>query len=122
MARRSVSNRFPDRSVQGACGPHRRRSKQDGVTHVDQDQDCRPRACDPRRCRLVAATTIKAEAYPINNWAWGVGAGLATAAIVGSAVAASNGPVYYTTYRRCGWQPRYNVFGQYIGAVRVCTY
>jgi hypothetical protein len=68
----------------------------------------------------IAATTTKAEAYPYN---WGyVGAGLATAAIVGTAIAASNGPVYYTTYRRCGWQPRYNVFGQYMGSVRVCTY
>jgi len=68
----------------------------------------------------IAATT-KAEAYPINNWGL-VGAGLATAAIVGTAVAASNGPVYYTTYRRCGWSPRYNVLGQYIGSVRVCNF
>lgn len=70
----------------------------------------------------IAATTTKAEAYPINNWGWGVGAGLATAAIVGTAIAASNGPVYYTNYRRCGFAPRYNVFGQYIGSVRVCNY
>jgi hypothetical protein len=71
---------------------------------------------------LLATTTTKAEAYPINNWGWGVGAGLATAAIVGTAIAASNGPVYYTNYRRCGWAPRYNVFGQYIGSVRVCNF
>jgi hypothetical protein len=70
----------------------------------------------------IAATTTKAEAYPINNWALGVGAGLATAAIVSSAVAASNGPVYYTSYRSCGFAPRYNVFGQYIGSVRVCNF
>ena len=69
----------------------------------------------------LATTTTKAEAYPINNWGY-VGAGLATAAIVGTAVAASNGPVYYTSYRRCGWAPRYNVFGQYIGSVRVCNF
>jgi len=68
----------------------------------------------------IAATT-KAEAYPINNWGL-FGAGLATAAIVGTAVAASNGPVYYTTYRRCGWAPRYNVFNQYVGSVRVCNF
>ena len=68
-----------------------------------------------------AATTTNAEAYPINNWGY-VGAGLATAAIVGTAIAASNGPVYYTSYRRCGWAPRYNVFGQYIGSVRVCNF
>jgi hypothetical protein len=70
----------------------------------------------------LAATTTKAEAYPIHHWGWGLGAGLATAAIVGSAVAASNGPVYYTTYRRCGWAPRYNAFGQYVGSVRVCNF
>ena len=69
-----------------------------------------------------AATTTKAEAYPINHWGWGIGAGIATAAIVGSAVAASNGPVYYTTYRRCGLAPRYNAFGQYMYSVRVCNY
>ena len=68
----------------------------------------------------IAATTTKAEAYPLKPWQ--VGAGLATAAIVGTAIAASNGPVYYSDYRRCGWAPRYNVFGQYIGSVRVCNY
>ena len=67
------------------------------------------------------AATTKAEAHPI-HWGWGVGAGLATAAIVGSAVAASNGPVYYTTYRRCGLAPRYNAFGQYMYSVRVCNF
>jgi len=69
----------------------------------------------------LATTTTKAEAYPINNWGY-VGAGLATAAIIGTAVAASNGGVYYTGYRRCGYSPRYNVFGQYIGSVRVCNF
>ena len=69
----------------------------------------------------LATTTTKAEAYPINNWGY-VGAGLATAAIIGTAVAASNGPVYYTGYRRCGLAPRYNAFGQYIGSVRVCNF
>ena len=68
----------------------------------------------------IAATTTKAEAYPIKPWGY-VGAGLATAAIVGTAVAASNGGYYYG-YRRCGWAPRYNVFGQYIGSVRVCNF
>ncbi len=70
----------------------------------------------------IAATTTKAEAYPINNWALGVGAAIATTAIVSSAVAASNGPVYYTGYRRCGLAPRYNAFGQYMYSVRVCNY
>ena len=68
----------------------------------------------------LATTTTKAEAYTIKPWH--VGAGLATAVIVSSAVAASNGPVYYSDYRRCGWSPRYNMFGQYIGSVRVCNF
>jgi hypothetical protein len=68
-----------------------------------------------------AATTTKAEAYPIKPWGWGVGAGIATAAIVGTAIAASNDGYYYG-YRRCGLAPRYNVFGQYVGSVRVCNY
>src|SRR4029077_621614 len=52
----------------------------------------------------LATSTTKAEAYPV-NWGWGVGAGIATAAIVGNAIAASSGPVYYTSYRRCGFAP-----------------
>jgi hypothetical protein len=69
----------------------------------------------------LATTTTKAEAYPLKPWGY-VGAGIATAAIVGTAIAASNGPVYYTSARRCGWAPRYNAFGQYIGSVRVCSF
>ncbi|HKU07335.1 MAG TPA: hypothetical protein VJR30_14800 [Bradyrhizobium sp.] len=67
----------------------------------------------------IAATTTKAEAYPLKPWGY-VGAGIATAAIVGTAIAASNDGYY--GYRRCGWAPRYNVFGQYVGSVRVCNY
>jgi hypothetical protein len=67
----------------------------------------------------LASSTTKAEAYPVN---WGyVGAGLATAAIVGTAVAASNNGGYYYGYRRCGWAPRYNAFGQRY-MVRVCNF
>lgn len=70
----------------------------------------------------LATTSTKAEAFPFHHHHnhLGLGVGLATAAIVGTAIAASNGPVY--TYRRCGWAPRYNVLGQYIGSVRVCSY
>ena len=66
----------------------------------------------------LTATSTKAEAGPFfhhHHHHLGLGVGLATAAIVGTAIAA--GPVY-----RCGWAPRYNVFGQYIGSVRVCNY
>lgn len=68
----------------------------------------------------LATTTTQADAYTIKPWQ--VGAGLATAAIVGTAIAASNGPVYYSDYRRCGWAPRYDVFGHYMYSVRVCNF
>jgi hypothetical protein len=66
----------------------------------------------------IVSTTSQAEAKPF-GWGWGVGAGIATAAIVGTAIAASNQP-YYDGYHRCGWTPRYNAFGQYVGSVRTC--
>lgn len=64
----------------------------------------------------IASTTSQAEAKPLG---WAIGAGIATAAIVGTAVAASSQP-YYDGYHRCGWSPRYNAFGQYVGSVRTC--
>lgn len=64
----------------------------------------------------IVSTTSQAEAKPLG---WAIGAGIATAAIVGTAVAASSQPYYYG-YHRCGWSPRYNAFGQYVGSVRTC--
>ncbi|MCA1383111.1 MULTISPECIES: hypothetical protein [unclassified Bradyrhizobium] len=66
----------------------------------------------------IASTTNSAEAKQ-PKWVWGVGAGIATAAVVGSAIAATNDP-YYHGYYRCGWVAQYNAFGQYIGRVRTC--
>lgn len=66
----------------------------------------------------IASTTSQAEAKQ-PGWVWGVGAGIATAAVIGSAVAASNDPYYYG-YRRCGWVAQYNASGQYVGRVRTC--
>jgi hypothetical protein len=66
----------------------------------------------------MVSTTSQAQAKP-PGWVWGVGAGIATAAVVGSAIAASNDPYYYG-YRRCGWVAQYNAFGQYVGRVRSC--
>lgn len=70
----------------------------------------------------IAATTQQAHAGP-NGFGIGLGVGLATAAVVGTMAAASQ-PYGYAAYpvRRCGWQPRYNVFGQYMGSVRVCNF
>lgn len=66
----------------------------------------------------IVSTTSQAEAKP-PGWVYGVGAGIATAAVVGSAIAATNDPYYYG-YRRCGWVAQYNAFGQYVGRVRTC--
>jgi len=68
----------------------------------------------------MASTTTKAEAYPINNWGWGVGAGLVGAAIVGSAIAASNDGYYYG-YRRCGWVRQFDAYGN-MYRVRSCNF
>ena len=65
----------------------------------------------------MMSTTSQAQAKP-PGWVWGVGAGIATAAVVGSAIAASNDPYY--GYHRCGWVAQYNAFGQYMGRVRTC--
>jgi TRAP-type uncharacterized transport system substrate-binding protein len=66
------------------------------------------------------ASTTQAQAKPI-GWGWGVGAGLVGAAIVGTAIAASNDG-YYDGYRRCGWVRQFDAYGNYMGRVRTCGY
>ena len=66
------------------------------------------------------ASTTQAQAKPI-GWGWGVGAGLVGAAIVGSAIAASNDG-YYDGYRRCGFVRQFDAYGNYIGTIRSCNY
>jgi hypothetical protein len=65
----------------------------------------------------VASTTTPAEAHGFYH-GWGLGAGLVGAAIVGSAIAASN--PYPYGYARCGFVRHYDAFGNYIGTVRTC--
>jgi len=69
----------------------------------------------------IASTATQAQAKPI-GWGWGVGAGLGAAAIVGSAIAASNDGYYYDGYRRCVWVRQFDAFGNYVGRVRSCGY
>ncbi|MCP1910898.1 hypothetical protein J2R96_003378 [Bradyrhizobium elkanii] len=69
----------------------------------------------------IASTTSQAEAKPY-GWGWGVGAGLVGAAVVGSAIAASDGYYYGGGYRRCGWVRQFDAYGNYIGRVRSCSY
>jgi hypothetical protein len=59
----------------------------------------------------IASTTTAAEAHGFHP-GWGLGAGLAGAVIVGSAIAA--------TTPRCGWVRQYDAFGRYIGNVNTC--
>ena len=69
----------------------------------------------------MVSTTTPAEARPY-GLGWGVGAGLVGAAIVGSTIAASEGYGYSPGYRRCGWVPQFDAFGNYVGRVRTCNY
>jgi hypothetical protein len=62
----------------------------------------------------IASSTIQAEAKGLG---WGIGAGLLGAAVVGSAIAASN-----DGYRRCGWVRQFDAYGNYMGRVRTCNY
>ncbi|MGJ4890928.1 hypothetical protein [Bradyrhizobium sp. HKCCYLR20261] len=71
----------------------------------------------------IAATSTPAAAGGYHpHWGWGVGAGLVGAAVVGSAIAASNDAYYYGGYRVCRWVPQYDIYGQYVGRVRACRY
>jgi hypothetical protein len=49
---------------------------------------------------------------------WAVGAGLVGAAIVGTAIAASN--PYPYAYRRCGWVRQFDAYGNYMGRINTC--
>jgi hypothetical protein len=70
----------------------------------------------------LASTTTQAQAGGGGGLGWGIGAGLVGAAVVGSAIAASNGGYYYNGYRRCGWAPQFDVYGNYMGRIRTCNY
>jgi hypothetical protein len=67
----------------------------------------------------MASTTTQAEAKGL-GLGWGIGAGLIGAAVVGSAIAASNDGYYYDDYRRCGWVRQFDAYGNFIGRVRTC--
>src|ERR1700676_3617412 len=65
----------------------------------------------------IASTTTQAEAKGLG---WGIGAGLVGAAIVGSAIAASDPYSYGYGYRRCGWVRQFDAYGNYMGRVNTC--
>ncbi|MEO8317963.1 MAG: hypothetical protein ABI561_06520 [Bradyrhizobium sp.] len=69
----------------------------------------------------IASTTTQAQAKQYNKLGWGIGAGLVGAAIVGTAIAASNDG-YYDGYRRCGWVRQFDAYGNYMGRIRTCDY
>jgi hypothetical protein len=68
----------------------------------------------------MASTTQSAQARGLGG---GIAGGLLGAAVVGSAIAASNDGYYYDDgYRRCVWVRQYDAYGNYLGRVRTCNY
>ena len=66
----------------------------------------------------LASNTTQAQAG--GGLGWGIGAGLIGAAVVGTAIAANNGPYY--GYRRCAFVRQFDAYGNYIGTIRTCNY
>jgi hypothetical protein len=66
----------------------------------------------------LASTTTPANAGGGGGPGWAIGAGLVGAAIVGTAIAASN--PYPYGYRRCGWVRQFDAYGNYMGRVNTC--
>ncbi len=64
----------------------------------------------------IASTTTQAQAKP--KW---VGPAIFGAAVIGTAIAASNAG-YYDGYRRCGLVRQFDVYGNYMGTIRTCDY
>ena len=64
----------------------------------------------------IASSTTQAQAKP--NW---VGPAIFGAAVIGTAIAASNNG-YYDGYRRCGWVRQFDAYGNYMGRIRTCDY
>ena len=68
---------------------------------------------------VTSLTVTAADAKPKFNPV--VGAVVGTAIVAGTIAAATQPSYGYGHYpRRCYWKPQYNVFGQYVGNVRVC--
>ena len=65
----------------------------------------------------IASTTTEAQAGP--KW---IGPAIFGAAVVGTAIAASNSGYYYDGDRRCGWVRQFDVYGNYMGRMRVCDF
>jgi len=66
----------------------------------------------------IASTTTQAQAKP--NW---VGPAIFGAAVIGTAIAASNpGYGYGYGYRRCGFVRQFDAYGNYMGRMRVCDF
>jgi hypothetical protein len=72
---------------------------------------------------LVAALAVPASEAQAKPKFGRIAAGLIGAAVVTGAVAAATAdPWYRDDYRRCFWQPQYDVFGNFLGHTRYCRY
>ena len=69
----------------------------------------------------IATSTGQAQAKG-PGLGFGIAAGIVGAAVVGSAIAASQADTYDYGYRRCVWVRQFDAYGNYIGRVRSCNY
>ena len=69
---------------------------------------------------LAASVVIPTSSAQAGHRGWGIGAAIVGGAIVGSAIASE--AAYADGYRHCYLERQYDVYGNYIGAVKVCRY
>ena len=68
----------------------------------------------------IGSTTEQAQAKGPGP-GFPIAAGIIGAAVVGSAIAASEN-ASYDDGRRCGWVRQFDAYGSYLGRVRTCSY
>src|ERR1700756_3267837 len=117
--RSRIRTRYENPPSNGACGPQHPRNRQRSLIMSLKTKIAALTVAAIAATGSVASTVTPAEAHGFHP-GWGIGAGLVGAAVVGSAIAASNPSPYSYGYPRCGLVRQYDAFGRYIGTIRSC--